>query len=201
MRTQWRRSAWTALLLGVLPYVAMRGSERPDGASVTPASVAPVDSLQVVRAFAQRFYRWYVPIANDSTLRYPAYYRVLSVRSAMISKDLATALRSDSTLSSSKAEHEGLTDDPFLQSQDPCERYDVDSVYRVQREFRARIRPMCATNAWQTSKPTLAIRSERGRLVIANVWYDPRGDLISELCGYARVERVPLAKSPACARR
>ncbi len=174
------------------------GKQLSDGQSPSVPAVSAVDSVPIVSKFVQEFCDWYTPIANDSSFHHPAFFRVLNDRSRTLTPELATALRSDSAVSVNRIEHEGLNNDPFLQSQDPCERYVVDDVAQVRDAFRVRIRPVCATNIWQKSKPVLVIVSNAGMLQIANVLYDPQGDLLRALCYYARQEQLALAKSTIC---
>lgn len=77
------------------------------------------DTAQV-RAFAQAFYNWYVPIAfhgyRDST-------DVLRHRPLVLTRELRTALREDAAADARSRDPGGINFDPFLFSQDPCERH------------------------------------------------------------------------------
>src|SRR5689334_19920193 len=75
--------------------------------------------------FVQRFYDWYVPLAikSDST---PSWNQVLRYRGSSLSSELVRRLREDADAQAKvKGEMVGLDFDPFLNAQDPCERYRV----------------------------------------------------------------------------
>jgi hypothetical protein len=73
------------------------------------------------RAFVVEFYAWYNP-KPDSTRR---YFDVLTQRHAALTPDLAALLDADLACSTQSHEICNLDSDPFVNSQDPCERYEV----------------------------------------------------------------------------
>jgi ribosomal protein L21E len=82
------------------------------------------------RDFAQKFYSWYVPIALNEHAG-PASDLALKHRSSAFSPELLRALKEDSAAqANSPGEIVGLDFDPFLNSQDPEDRYEVGKVTR-----------------------------------------------------------------------
>ena len=81
----------------------------------------PVSDAAKAHAFVVEFYAWYNP-APDSTRR---YFDVLTQRHAALSQDLAALLDADLACSTRSHEICNLDSDPFVNSQDPCERYEV----------------------------------------------------------------------------
>lgn len=78
-----------------------------------------------LHAFVQGFYDWYVPKAlSDSSV--PPSEIALKERSSVFGPQLAAALREDyAAQAKAPGEIVGLDFDPFLNTQDPCERYEV----------------------------------------------------------------------------
>lgn len=113
------------------------------GATVVSRAIAqqPLDS---VRAFVQSFYDWYVPIARTDN-PWPSDYAVLTQRPWVLSTELLGALRADSA---AQARVQGVTVgldwDPFLKSQDPCERYEVGSATVRGRRYLVEIYAVCS---------------------------------------------------------
>jgi len=98
-------------------------------------SVVPqVQAAQTTRAmgvqkealkFAREFYGWYVAVSGEDR-KGPAWEYALKHRSGVFSTPLANALGEDLN-AQSKAEGEivGIDFDPFLNTQDPGDRYEV----------------------------------------------------------------------------
>jgi hypothetical protein len=92
-------------------------------AQTTPSSQ---DALKSVRNFVQEFYRWYVPKALD--LRTNSLELALKHRSYAFSPELLEALKEDSDAQARAREIVGLDFDPFLDTQDPAERYELGRI-------------------------------------------------------------------------
>jgi hypothetical protein len=89
--------------------------------SAVARAAAPADLVR-------EFYAWYVPIANGPSA-VPTWFAAMSRNPAVLDTQLLAALRADSTAQShAEGEIAGLDWDPFLATQDPCERYDVGSA-------------------------------------------------------------------------
>jgi hypothetical protein len=87
-----------------------------------------------VLQFVQSFVTWYVPIVltpHDG----PAWNAVLA-QEKWLSPELRAALRADSAAQAgAQGEIVGLDFDPFVDSQDPWERYEAGSVRRRGRSY------------------------------------------------------------------
>ena len=82
------------------------------------------DSVQRV---VQSFYDWYVPFAQRYHGR--AWMPALNYGRIRFSRELTRALRQDSVAQARAGnEIDGLDGDPFLNAQDPCDRYTVRSA-------------------------------------------------------------------------
>lgn len=101
----------SSLFLMALPVIA-----QPAKTEVTP--------LQKV----QEFYAWYVPLALKDQ-KQPAFVIALKKKGSLFSPELAQALEADAA-AQAKVEGEivGLDWDPFLNSQDPADRYVTGKV-------------------------------------------------------------------------
>lgn len=91
------------------------------GARVAHAQSASTPSAPVAQRAVAEFYAWYVPMwANDPG---PAM-RAVRERRAQFADPLIKALRADSIATAQAGEEiDGLDGDPFLNGQDPCDRY------------------------------------------------------------------------------
>ncbi|MGC3988660.1 MAG: DUF3828 domain-containing protein [Chthoniobacteraceae bacterium] len=76
-----------------------------------------------VRSFVQHFYDWYVPLSGHTKL--PPEEEALKKRTADFSPELAKALQADLDANARAGEVVGLDYDPFLNAQDPCQKYVV----------------------------------------------------------------------------
>lgn len=94
---------------------------------LTQPQARPIDSARVARETVARFYAWYVPAAQ----RAGADMRALRDPRWHFNPALVTALRADSAATvANPGEIVGLDMDPFLNSQDPCNRYAPTAVRR-----------------------------------------------------------------------
>jgi hypothetical protein len=139
---------------------------------------AVVDTTQV-RAFAQAFYQWYVPLV----LRHGSdpVATVLRDRPSSLTRELSTALRADAA--GRAADTKGLAwldEDPFTLTQDLCPRYAFGAVRRIGSVFRFEV-TFCLHESYQHTIVAEVVR-RAGAWQIANV-YEPQGqfDLISTL--------------------
>ena len=96
------------------------------------------DSAQTARAAVARFYAWYVPAAAKAAA---VDMRALHDPRWHFSPALVAALREDSIASvRSPNEVVGLDMDPFVNSQDPCDRYAPTAVRRAGANFLVDVR-------------------------------------------------------------
>jgi hypothetical protein len=107
----------TLLLLAMAaPLAAQKGKVEPE--QNTPESC---------RTFVQRFYDWYVPLALKET-KVAASDLALKWKPAAFDPELSRLLKRDSAAQAKAHEIVGLDFDPFLNSQDPSERFAVQTV-------------------------------------------------------------------------
>ena len=79
------------------------------------------------RAFVQQFYKWYVPVVHERRREQSAWDAALDQKSTLFSSELSKALRKEEAIQA-KLDDAGIDEDPFLNSQDPGERYIVGAV-------------------------------------------------------------------------
>lgn len=127
------------------------------------------------------FYAWYVPMA----LRDPGpALRAIQERRALFSPQLVRALRADFAATAQGGEEiDGLDADPFLNTQDPCERY---QPIRTRRDGETYLVDVLGTGGCAAHhEPDVIVRvaASDGRFVITNVLFSrrPGDDLLSLL--------------------
>ena len=157
------------------------------------------DDEAAARRFVQDFYDWYV-LAENAPRGTPADWRVLDSRPEVLDSALLDLLRADSALGDrgdGRGTREAINFDPFLASQDPCPRYEVDRAVPDAGGFRVTVRPVCADTTWQTQRPMVAVAYRGTRWQIVNVFYE-RGDLRSLLCAMARRDTTAARSGGGC---
>jgi len=93
-----------------------------------------------VRDFVQEFYSWYVPVAANSRSGRPSDL-ALNTRPSAFDPSLARELKEDSDAQEKvPGDIVGLDFDPFLASQDPCERYEVANVDKKAESYLVGVR-------------------------------------------------------------
>jgi len=140
---------------------------------------APSRSHPALEA-TREFYAWYVPIANDLKYPGPSAGAVLKERPQSLTSELASALREDLDAQAKAHEIVGLDFEPFLGTQDPCEKYDYTLVKATDLSALVRIATAkdhdCSVGPDSMVEWTL----REGRWRIANIRYE-HGDLLAEL--------------------
>lgn len=81
------------------------------------------------RTFVQQFYDWYSPIARKEGGSESSWEHALRVKGKMFSLELPRKLKEEDAIQA-KVHDAGLDADPFLNSQDPAQRYVVGTVRR-----------------------------------------------------------------------
>lgn len=126
----WKFAVYGSLLVAV-PYTGMAQAREK---AATSGSVS---------SFVQRFYEWYVPVALKDH-KGPAWNEVLTHKPALLGTALARALRADmQAQAQARGEIAGLDFDPFLNAQDPCDRYEVGKATRIDHKYKVEIYGMC----------------------------------------------------------
>lgn len=147
--------------------------------------IGPADSAKIARAVVARFYSWYVPLAKHTP---GADMRSLRDSRWHFEPALVKALRADSAAAArSPDEIVGLDMDPFLNSQDPCDRYSPIAVTHQSGNYFVAVRGSggCAAHAEADVTVRLAFRGANA--VFLNFVYSskPKDDLLSLLATLA----------------
>jgi len=130
------------------------------------------DSAAGARAFVESFYRWYVPIAIGDH-KEPADAIALRERPRLFSSQLYRALKADND-AQAKAPGElvGLDSDPFLNSQDPCERFAIGRVERRHDAYRVEVFAVCSGKRLDRPSALADVRSVNGHWKFVDFFHD-----------------------------
>lgn len=146
----------------------------------------PARSQETTRGagqFVRAFYQWYVPKAASDHLQ-PAWYAVLGQSRFPISDTLLAEIRTDSAVQATDSGAIGGLDfDPFLNSQDPCDRYEVGSTHsRPEHAYLVDVHAVCSGGRDSTPTAQMLVGVRRRKLTLLNVFYPGlRDDLVSLL--------------------
>jgi len=167
------RTAATRLAVAVLVAAPVA----PLGAQ--PRAVTTADS---VTQAVQSFYTWYVPRARAATSGAP-WMLAVRARGALFAPAVVAALRRDSAASARHPEEVvGLDGDPFLNAQDPCERYVARRTVPNGQRFRVEV--VGQGGCGQHTRPDVVVEVARanGGWRFENFRYlDPPDDLLALL--------------------
>lgn len=136
-------------------------------------------------AFVRAFYQGYVPRGLASGLA--ATDSLLLERPTLFVPALLAALRQDAAArAAAVGESDGLDFDPFLNSQDPCERYTVGpatpSSTVEPNAVRVTVRAECDQASGPPPAFTVEVVPQAGTWQIVNFYYEsPAGDLLTLL--------------------
>ena len=167
------------------------GACRPSAdASSTPASSSHPASTAAIAAasaaaFVRAFYDAYTPRGRTSGLA--ATDSLLRERPDLFEPSLLAALRRDAAArAAAVGEIDGLDFEPFLNSQDPCERYEVDPAGVAAASAGGRVRVSVHAVCGGTRRPEAGVTAEvapAGRSwQFVNFYYGPpAGDLVTLL--------------------
>ncbi len=151
---------------------------------VTP-SASTADSATIARDVVARFYSWYVPLAKQTPL---ADMRSLSDSRWHFAPALVRALRADSAAAArSPGEIVGLDMDPFLNTQDPCDRYSPIAVRHQRGSYLVAVRGSGGCAAHAEADVTVRVAFQGENAVFLNFVYSskPKDDLLSLLASLA----------------
>jgi hypothetical protein len=142
------------------------------GSCSAPFHSQPASALETARAF----YSSYVKIQGS-----PSDY-ILAKRSELITEQLAAALHEDRAAAAANADEiVGFDADPFLDTQDPCERYEPAAG---QGDGKRAVLPVFGTCAGKRDdKPAFRVElvQKQDRWRISNIYFERGSDLLSEL--------------------
>lgn len=131
-----------------------------------------------LRGFVQGFYDWYVPKALGENVG-PAWNLVLRSRSSDLSPQLAQALREDSAAQAkAKGEIVGLDFDPFLNSQDPGEHYEVGTITPNGGGYRVAIHGVWSGKKHEKADLVAVVAQKNGHWTFVNFDYPEGRDLL-----------------------
>ncbi len=131
--------------------------------------------INAVRQFTQRFYDWYVPIANGEGST-PSDVVAIRSKREDFTEPLRKALAADEAAQAKAKEIVGLDFDPFLNSQDPDKQYKVGKVTsRGGKVFEVEV--FGVENGKLASKPsvTAEVIKENGKFRFANFHFGNGG--------------------------
>ncbi|MCU1284060.1 MAG: hypothetical protein JWO13_410 [Acidobacteriales bacterium] len=148
--------------------------------SVT-AQVTKVDEEKTKspRQFVQDFYKWYVPRASRNNAN-GAWNLALKYKSSAFTHQLSELLRQDSAAQAKCKELVGLDFDPFLNSQDPADRYDLGKITQRGQIYRVDI---YAESEKKSENPSVRaeIAERNGRWLFVNFYYSDGTNLLGLL--------------------
>lgn len=122
------------------------------------------------REFVEWFYQWYVPVAlSDSAT--PAWDTALKRKSADFSPELARLLHEDSAAQAKCNELIGLDFDPFLNTQDPADRYEVGNISHEGQDYRAAIFSVEGGKRSEKPQVTAEFSEHKGHWLFVNFCY------------------------------
>lgn len=123
-----------------------------------------------LRRFVQDFYDWYVPLATSDSI--PALHVALKDKASVLSSELVRGLWEDlEARSKVQGEIVGLDFDPFLSTQDPCERYEVGTVTRRRQRYRVNIHSVCGGKRRDKPDVVAELVRQDGSWVFVNFCY------------------------------
>ena len=136
-----------------------------------PAPQQTTSTDRSCRSFVQHFYNWYVPLAlSDKVLR--AWDVAVRNKPQTFTPQLAQLIRRDTEAQRKASEIVGLDFDPFLNSQDPSERFVVESVVMKGAGCWVKVRGISKRQAQETVVPEVACTNGRCQFVNFHYEYD-----------------------------
>jgi hypothetical protein len=122
--------------------------------------------------FVGQFYAWYVPrtLSGNSI---PAYEFTLKNKKAVFTPSLFEALKDDFDASAKvRDEIVGLDFDPFLNTQDPCDRYEIGKAVQKGDSYRVEVYGICSGK--RSEKPDVwpEVVRANGHWLFANFHYE-----------------------------
>jgi hypothetical protein len=167
--------------------------------SATSTSVAVVADSEAAHRFVQKFYDWYTA-GTAYGVKAPAGFDQMLAN--YLDASLAAALRADAAAQRDSAQfRQSLSVDPFLFSQDPCPRYEVAEVRRVEGKFVVTMRPVCANataQKYQNKQVAVEVARQGDEWRIHDVSYLDGSTLKGRLCNFAREDSRPDKRPARC---
>jgi hypothetical protein len=163
-------AGWILLLAAPLAAHAQRDAPRS----------APRGAAREAVRFVQEFYDWYVPIARDSA---DSWAIVRARRGPSLRPALVRALEADfAAQAADRTAVVGLDGDPFLNAQEPCERYEAGAATRHGGGYLVTVFAVCGGRRETAPSLVAELAPARGSWAFANVRYPTsRTDLLALL--------------------
>ena len=154
----------------------------PDTMAAPPGAKMPLS----VQAIVQQFYDWYVP-ASEKDKDMSGVEMALKEKPDAFSPELLKALQDDLAASAKDPDEVvGLDFDPFLNSQDPCEKYQAGKVTREGDTYQVEVFSHCPGE--ESVKPALIaeLKLDKRRWIFVDFIYPadegtPQEDLLTIL--------------------
>ena len=153
----------TIVCLSVFEFAAACGPLQAQSGS-------PHDRQESCRNFVQGFYDWYVPKALGEN-EGPAWAFALKNKRSVFSPELYRLLREDSAAQAKAGEIVGLDFDPFLNSQDPEERYVVGNVTPKGDRYLVELRGISSGKKSEKPAVVAELTQNDGRWLFVNFHY------------------------------
>jgi hypothetical protein len=150
--------------------------------SAPTAWADPAGQKQAV-AFVKKFYDWYVPIALKPDLKEDSSNVAIAKRGALFDAPLLKALKEDAEAArKSPGDIVGLDFDPFLNSQDPDDKYVVGGVTETDGLYRVEVYGI-RKGQKREAKPSVVaeVKPAKTSFVFTNFLYGEDGDLVAVL--------------------
>lgn len=152
-------------------------------AAVSSSAAQSKASPETAKSFVQDFYTWYVAKAVNHPGNPGADYAIKQRRSSF-SPALTRALEADYAASAkSPDEIVGLDFDPFLNTQDPCERYEVGETTRVGSGYRVEVYAVCFGKREAHAYVSAEVQGTSGSWQFTNFHYTDEHGKKSNLLG------------------
>jgi hypothetical protein len=132
--------------------------------------------------FVRKFYDWYVPIAHKP-LKEDSSNVAIAKRGALFDPPLLKALKEDAEAArNSPGDIVGLDFDPFLNSQDPDDKYVVGGVTETDGLYRVDVYGIRKGKKRETKPNVVAeVKPAKDSFVFTNFRYGADGDLVAIL--------------------
>lgn len=123
------------------------------------------------RDFVQQFYGWYVPQALNNH-HGSAWDLALKDKGDEFSPNLLQALKEDSAAQAKvKDDIVGLDFDPFLDTQDPCKRYELGKITQSGSSYRVEVFSICSGKRQAAPDVVCEVQGNNGQWKFVNFYY------------------------------
>lgn len=154
------------------------------GVLLLGSSAAYADEAGQKRAavFVKKFYDWYVPIALKPDLKEDSSNVAIAKRGALFDPPLLKALQDDAEAQAKTPDDiVGLDFDPFLNSQDPDDKYVVAGVTEKDGLYLVDVYGLRKGKREKTVSVTAELRPAKDSFVFTNFRYGEDGNLVDVL--------------------